>query len=248
MTNKISADFKKFGGREYLKDYYSSLYWMEKRILKFLHEFYRTLPNYQSYQLLELGGGPTISHLLSSSGKMETIVFAEFLRVNRAEIKKFLANDVTSFNWQKYLFYAAKLEKIKPRQIAERIRAKVTKVIPCDLNKPRPIALKQKFDVVSVNFCPESITDSQVKFAGYFKKIASYVKPAGWLVMCLLRKSNYYPVGKLLFPACYVDAPMLKRLLKENNFTKTDFKEIIFKSDGINGNIMFSAQKSERVR
>lgn len=248
MPKKISADFKKFGGRQYLNDYYSSLYWMEKRILKFLHEFYKTLPKRPGRILLELGGGPTISHLLSSSGKMEKIVFAEFLPANRAEINKFLVADVKAFNWQKYLAYAAKLEKIKPAQIAERLRAKVTEVIACDLNKQHPLLLKRKFDVVSVNFCPESITDNPLKFAGYFKKIASYVKPGGWLVMGLLRKSSYYPVGKLFFPACYVDVPMLKRLLADNNFQKVNFKEIIFKSDGINGNIMLSAQKSPRSR
>ena len=242
---KTVYNFKKFDSKKYLDEYHSNFSFIEKRILNFLHDFYSQLPDNRKLELLEIGGGPTVYQLISASKKVNSIVFSEFLKANRREVEKFINNSPAAFNWDKYFAYVAKLEKNHSLEnLKARLRSKIIKVISCDLNKAKPVTLRKKFDIVSVHFCPESITSQEDKFVDYMENFFKYVKPGGWLVMGLLRQTHGYSVGKVFFPAFFIKKDYLEKLLKKHGFYNINIKEIIFKLDGINGNIMLSAQKS----
>lgn len=241
---KIEYDFKKFNSKKYLEDYYSEISYADSCILRFLHDTYLSI---QKGTMLEIGGGPTIYQLLAASARVDGILFAEFLKENRDEVLKFKNNDADAFNWDAWVSYQLFLEQkelsLESREkLKQRVRDKISAIIPCDLNNDFPIEPRKKFDIVSVNFCPESITDNEMKFREYTKKCLSYTKEGGLFVMCLLRNATSYDIEGTHFPAFPLDETYIMKLLKEEGFEKINMRAILFNDDERkDGNIMVSA-------
>ncbi len=240
----IEYDFKKFNSKKYLEDYYSEISYADSCILRFLHDTYLSI---QKGTMLEIGGGPTIYQLLAASARVDGILFAEFLKENRDEVLKFKNNDAEAFNWDAWIAYQLFLENkeltLKNREeMKKRIRDKIKGIIPCDLNKEAPIEPKEKFEIVSVNFCPESITDKEEKFREYMKKCMAYTKAGGLFVMCLLRNATSYDIEGVHFPAFPLDEKYVMKILEEEGFEKINMRAILFNDDERkDGNIMVSA-------
>ena len=97
MSRYIEAkNQSKFNGLKYLEEYYFRIRNIEKFLLKFYHEAYKKI---NGKKLLEIGGGPVIIPLISASRKIDRIIFSEFLKENRDQIKKFVTNSKSySFN------------------------------------------------------------------------------------------------------------------------------------------------------
>ncbi len=79
-------DYTHFNPVDYLNEYWWFTSIEDPFLLEFYHQVYGSLP-YQN-RFLEIGGGPTIYQFISACTKIETIVFAEYLEVNRQEVRK----------------------------------------------------------------------------------------------------------------------------------------------------------------
>lgn len=61
------------------------------------------------------------------------------------------------------------------------------------------------YDIVQVNFVPESITPSLVEWERAIQNIVSLLKPQSTLILTALKKAVYYQVQEKKFPAVSID-------------------------------------------
>jgi hypothetical protein len=202
-----TKDFSKFNPLDYLEEYYTDddADPENEFLLNFFHNVYGQMPKQKT--LLEVGGGPVIYPLISASSKVDEIVFSEFIEENRQAVKNWIQKDPSAFDWSPYFKMIAEMECTSPEMVEERLRSRIKKIIKCDITKPNPLApvAKKNFDVLSINFCPESITDDEKSYAEWMKNIVSLLKPSGIIVMTLIRNARYYDSGDTKFAACPVD-------------------------------------------
>ena len=217
MDIKID-DFKDFSPKDYLKEYYSAVEKENAFLLDFFHTTYYKFPKNGS--LIEIGGGPTLYQLISASEVVKDITFTEFHPANLEACKAWLEKGKSAFDWSPFLEYVKNLEGINDIDILEkRMREKIIRLIPCDLFSENPIWKKEKFDIMSINFCAESITNTQKDFEKVMKNSLSLLKDGGHLVMTSLEGANYYRVGKRNFPAYPITESYLLNFFKKNNFS-----------------------------
>jgi hypothetical protein len=212
-----TKDFSRFNSIDYLEEYYSAEGKDPENnfLLGFFHDVYSHIP--QQKKLLEVGGGPSIYPLISASSKVDEIMFSEYTEDNRAAVKAWIDKLPTAFDWGKHFSYVADMEgEPSPEKIEERVRKGIKKVVACDITKNNPLhpLMHKGFDIVSVNFCPEGITDDEKSYAQYIKNIAYLLKPKGLMVMTLLRNARYYNAGDTKYAACPVDENSVSDVLK----------------------------------
>ena len=207
-----------------------------------------------SLKVLELGGGPTIYQVISLVKYPVSIDFSDFLDLNLEEIKKWLKNKQGSFNWNEFIKFTLHLEgskstfsSIKAR--ADMIRRKINLIMHCDLRKPNVLEINSQvgYDIVSVNFVPESITADIKEWNDFVPRILALVKPKGYLLMGAIVGARYYRVANSLFSAVSVSPEIIKGKLNQNNFSikLTKFIAAEHKSEqGYSGIFMIMAQKT----
>lgn len=189
-----------------------------------------------SKRLLEVGGGPTIHQFISLSTEVDSIFFSDISKKNISYIKKWQKTRKPS--WDSYINKSICFEKSrKPRknEIESRIyviKRKLKKFYTYDViknfwgkNKPKI----QLFDIVSSNFCIESITPSLKTWFTSLENLTNLVCPGGYLIITSLKNAQGYKVGKNKFPAVKVTEKALKDAL-----TKLGFESKIYTKTFIN--------------
>lgn len=219
ITKKWEEDFN---NRIYLEEYYSHIGSENEALLEFLANSYKKIP--QNKIILDFGGGPTIYQLIAAASRTKEIHYSDFLENNRKEIKKWIKNNPESFNWSNFTRRILELEgnkNISEKDILDReneTKNKIKKIISCDAKKDNPIELNKKYDVISVQFVAESITDSRKEWEKYMKNILNILKPGGFLIMSTIKGAQCYKVGNKYFPSVNIDEDDVKKLLIKNNF------------------------------
>lgn len=255
---KIQNTFNTFIPKHYLNEYYVNIGLENRSLLKFFVDAYREIPS--DFQLLELGGGPTIYQLITASKHAKEIHFSDHLDVNLDEVKLWRENGQKAFDWKSFFREALILEgetDIDDNKIEEReeiLRSKITKFLSCDAFQANPLGENRtkRYDVVSVNFVAESITDNHKAWKSILKNICSLIKHNGYLVMTAIKGADYYHVGDKLFPAVKITEEHIAIALRELGFREDllcmssieaeHAKEKGKKSQGYDGMIFLRAQ------
>lgn len=236
----------KFVPSVYVQEQRVSMEADDRIMAEFQHILFRNLEITKNARLLEIGGGPTVEQLISASSKIQNITFTDVMEDNLVEIKKWIKDDKKAFNVDNYFKLALKFEN-KPVntknliEIKRRLKSAIKVIKTFDLDSK---SLVKPFDVVSTNYCPESITDSLSSYVKVMRKIAACVKKDGYLVMTLLKNRTSYHVGKNTFKAFPVNEALLRKIL-----TRLGFKEIVIlsldveRTTGHNAVIALSARR-----
>ena len=69
------------------------------------------------------------------------------------------------------------------------------------------------YDIVTTNFCAESVTDQRRWWYVYLQRIVSLVKPGGKFLASALKGASSYSVGERVFPAVDITEPDLASAL-----------------------------------
>lgn len=216
---------KNFNPRSYLIEYYDHIGQENDRLLSFLSKAYKHIP--EGAKVLDIGTGPTAYQLIAASEKVREIYCSEFLESNILELNNWLENKPNAFDWHKFtnkiLELETESEQISDSEIEKReklTRANVKKVLRIDIKKQIPDFLKGRFDVLSVQFVPESITNNRKEYLKVIRNIFSALKPGGFLILSAIKKASSYKVGDSYFPAVNVDENQLLSDLMFENFEK----------------------------
>lgn len=220
----IQKRFDAFIPEHYLSEYYSRVGLENRSLLEFFVEAYEDIP--PNFKLLELGGGPTIYQLITAAKHAREIHFSDHLDVNLDEVKGWKENKRGAFDWKNFFQEALIMEgrshvnnsKIKRRE--EILREKITEFLHCDVFQTNPLGRNcaKYYDVVSVNFVAESITDNHKTWKDILKNICSLIKHDGYLIMTAIKGANYYRVGNKLFPAVEITEKHVVIALQELGF------------------------------
>jgi hypothetical protein len=217
----IEKSFSTFNSRDYLNEYYSSIGSENESLMQFYAQIYKAID--EDSVLLEFSGGPTIYPLITAASKVKAIHFSDYLKANRDEVKLWKSKDENAFDWDIYFKRALELEgsaAINNEAIQKReelLRTKIKKIIRVNAFKSDPINEKSReaYDVISVNFVPESITDSEEQWEATIHNITSMLKNGGILVTTALKNATYYKVGNKLFPAVNITEKKLEKTLNK---------------------------------
>lgn len=220
----IEASFSTFSPREYLREYYSRIGPENLALLNFFARAYRDVP--QDAVMLEFGGGPTIYSLITAAGRVREIHFSDYLDPNLREVQSWREKSRGAFNWGPYFHEALRLENegdvsSHDAQVRKEVlRQKLTKFLHCDAFQEDPLGddYREAYDVVSVNFVPESITDSKETWEQLMANIGSVLKKNGTLIMSALRNASYYVIGNRAFPAVPITEEHLLEVLSKLGF------------------------------
>jgi hypothetical protein len=240
----------------YLQTYYLNLDLDEIAIGQFLVEEYKKIGNI--LEVLEIGCGPTIHHLIPAVPYAKKILMADFLKENLDEIRRWILKDVNSHNWSKFTEHILKLEndtvsKMDIQKREEDLRAQI-KLTYCDLMKESPLNSSQKFQVVSAFYCAEEVGISIKEWEKVMHRISSLVKPGGYLLMCSLLNTDFYQLinsfGEIeCFPSAKILPENFLNLLPSLGFLANEITIRVQETPeqsslGVLGTIMLSARMS----
>lgn len=178
--------------------------------------------------LLELGGGPSIYQLISAAPKVESIVFTEYLPENLEEVRAWLRDEPTAWDWDGFIAEALVLEgrSASAQDLAERkamIRRKVKSVLPCDITRANPLdddTLLGRFDALALNYVIDSITNGLDTWREYLHNAARLLKPQALLVYnAIADVSEGWQCRDRMFPGTDVQPEQLREELAALGFS-----------------------------
>ncbi len=217
--NKNFSDFLPI---EYLNTYYSEIGFENDALLEFYSTCYKHVG--QKSKMLEFSGGPTIYSLIKACTVVQDIDFSDFLETNLKEVAAWQQAKSDSFNWDAYiersLQYELSVVNVSKKQIEERtslLRSKIKKLMRCDAFSTFPLGELNTahYDVINVNFVPESITSDKFEWFEMLKKIRALLKSKGTIVMTSITGANFYRVGNKKFPAVNIEQRDILEAFKE---------------------------------
>lgn len=219
----MQVDWEKFHSDDYLVEYYDHIGNENEKLLEFLVAAYKLMPS--GLTMLDVGTGPTIYQLMAASDSVLSISCGEFLDQNLEKIRAWAQNSPKAFDWSLFTERILLLEDVHatPAKIVEReslTRHKITDIFRLDLKAEVDERLICGYDLLSVQFVPESITSSLDEYAKCLRHISLMLKPGGFLLMSAIKSAKSYRVGSDFFPAVSLNEATLSTHLVEAGFLK----------------------------
>lgn len=238
---QIEDTYIKFKPSTYIDSYYSRLHSANIAMLKFFVKAYADVPT--NSLMLEFGGGPTIYQLISAAAKVKEIHFSDYLKRNLKEVQHWKEDSTDVFDWTPYFKKALQLEgtgDITTKLIEKRetiLRKKITKFLPCNafLDDPLGPHARERYDIVSVNYVPDSITSKKMVWKKLIANITSLLKPNGVFITTALRNAAYWEFGDVKYPGCAVNETDMIKTLTKLGFTVPCKQLSLFKYPNIRG-------------
>lgn len=248
---------KLWSPREYLTHYYSTskVTEDERHIFKFIIDFFKTQKIYFN-EILEIGCGPTIHHVLPFAYHVKRIFMADYLGENLTEIKNWVSGSKDAHNWKHYINGFLRLKKLsEPSSYKKRtheFRKKLTSLLLCNIFNRHPLldkSLNRKtFSLVTSFYCLECVTYSKKQWEKSMKNISSLVSKNGWIIMSALRDTDHYLFSDKKFPAVRINEKDIYCSLIDNNFNPNTIKIEVYKVNmkipaGFHSIIIYCAQR-----
>ncbi len=223
----------------------------ERRVFEFLARHLRGLP--QQAVMLEVGCGPTVHHVLPFVRSVDEIHVADYLAENLSEIDKWQRGAPDACGWSRYAELVLELEG-RPfgsddvGVLEALAKAKVTKLLTCDLTQHHVLGADASYPLVSAFYCTEEIGISLARWEEVMTNLARVVAPGGRLFLSCLANTDFYRVGGSDYPCARVTAHDIERVLPrlgfDMNATVIEASSIEGQSDeGVVGVVLVAAAK-----
>jgi hypothetical protein len=111
-------------------------------------------------------------------------------------------------------------------------RAKVTRLLPCDLTQQHVLGQDVWYPLVSAFYCTEEVGISLARWEEVMANLARLVAPGGRLFLSCLADTDFYRVGGSNYPCARVTANDLERVLPRLGF---DMKATVIESSAVEG-------------
>lgn len=262
MPNKTKfkySPWEKWDPELYLKTYFPYVRRDEDETLKFLVyglKKWHVRNKHRNPVVLEFGAGPTVVHALAIAPYVSSVHLADYLQSNLDEIRKWLNNQKTAFDWSPFIYRILQLEEQEPtqariRQRAYLLRKKVKKLLRCDAALAFPLNNgRQQYPLVTMLFCADSATSSIETWRAYMKNILNLVEPSGTILLAALDGCSFYKLGRNFFPCANISKRDLYDILLESGFRRSeiaiDIKKVPeCKAEGYSSLVFARATKSK---
>ena len=184
-----------FDTKEFLSTYFASPEGNpnEKGVFHFygeqLYNFYTRYNskwNQRTARLLQFGGGPVITSLISAAPYVNKITFSAYLGSERKEVELWKHGKSGAHDWSSHLRYAmSNVEYISEADAwhkrEELLRQRVTHIIPCDIHCDNPLLTEQEpFEIVTTSLCLEVACTTHAEYKTGIKKLIGLLKPGAF--------------------------------------------------------------------
>ena len=225
-----------FDAKAYLSSYFSGI--SEETYFQFtmrnFHEAWSKMPE-GNLRVLEFGGGPNISALISAEPYTKEIIFAEYSERNRREVEGWLQKSPDSHDWSSYFnFVVQNLEGKTSEDVSFRqdaLREKITHILPCDIGWEDPVKWPsswssqiRSFDVITTNLCLEASVTSTEDYRHAIAKLSRYLKAGGYFVMLGVLGESFYMVGNEKFYCFPLSKSIIEETFAEEGYQILDLK------------------------
>jgi|GEM_PF-4869297 len=181
--------------RQYLDEFFLDIDDEYRALYKFWCQAIKNMPT--GGEVLELGVRPTIYTTIPLAEHFDEIHLADYMEDSLLEISTWLNEESSAFNWQPFIKLVLETEgekptkkKIKGRE--QKIREKVTKLLPCNLRSVQVLGDKQKqYDLVTAHYCTDVATNTCEEWLQVIQNIFSLIKPQGWLLISVPADLNF---------------------------------------------------------
>ena len=219
-----------FDSKEFLNTYFTSPEGNpnEKGVFHFYGEqLYNFYTRYNSKwdksaaRLLEFGGGPVITSLISAAPYVNKITFSAYLEDERKEVQLWKDGNSDAHDWSSHLKYAmSKVEHIEEADAwhkrEELLRKRITHIVACDIHCDNPLLTEQEpFEIVSTSLCLEVACTTHTEYKAGVKKLVGLLKPGGFLLMFIVERETFYMVGKKKWSVLYTTLEQVKEALAD---------------------------------
>ena len=239
-TQKDGKDYvSDFDCKTYLEMFYSTITGSEyedslpQYALDCLYEFFIKYQNEwdkSTASLLEFGGGPVISYIITAVPFVKEITFAAYTEEERKEVQLWKDNGDGAHDWSPFFQYIVnKLEQtegedaLKERE--ELLRSKLN-IIPCDITQDHPLgACESKFDIIWTSLCLEAACPSYEQYKLAVKKLVAMLKPKGFLLMHVVVEETFYIVGQVKWKCLFLKLDQIEEALKEAGLKVVELKQ-----------------------
>ena len=177
--------------------------------------------NNKTARLLEFGGGPVITSLISAVPYVDQITFAAYAENERKEIILWKNREEGAHDWSSHFKHVInQVEHIAGddawREREELLRKRIISVIPCDIFSNNPLLVKQEpFEIVSTSLCLEAACTTYAEYKEAIKKLIGLLKPGGFLLMLIVERETFYMVGGKKWFCLFLTLEQVKEALVE---------------------------------
>lgn len=210
-----------YGGKKYLHDNFSHIDPESRFMMQFFHDAYAALPAKRT--LVEIGGGGALYSLISARTKVDEIVYGEFNSWCRSDVERWKNEDNAAHDWGVFFEETRKLEgqAESVSKMSADLRQKLKAIVECNIFAPQ-CGIDQKygteFDVVSSQFCAESISSTMEEYELSMRNLLSMVAPNGCLVVSFLHNARYWDFADDKVFCALVNREGVLDLLQRNGF------------------------------
>lgn len=220
----------KFNSKDYLDSFYASSKGNpnEEGMLDFLKEqisnFYTKYSSKwdsKTARLLEFGGGPVITSLISAVPYVSQVIFSAYLENEREEIELWKHGREGAHDWSSHFKHVVnEVEHVVGddawREREELLRKRISNIIACDILSDNPLLVEQEpFEIVSTSLCLEVCCTTYPEYKKGVKKLVGLLKPGGFLIMFVVERQTFYMVGNKKWSCLYLTLEQVKEALTE---------------------------------
>lgn len=187
----IDVNWNNFNSSAYIADNYAKIHEEDIQIIKILVRYYDKLPKLQN--ALEIGVGPNLYPLMIMLPYIKKIDCVDISVSNIKYFNQQLKNPNT--NWDLFWRLLQRLNQKYKQDYKNSLLRKVN-----IKNKSVYMLKEAKYDLVSTNFCLESITDNSKEFILACNKFIDSARSGGYLIASFMENSRGYEVDGVKFP------------------------------------------------
>ena len=198
----------------------------DQALMQFLAQEYKKI--HGAPQLLEVGCGPVINHVLSAVPYVSEIHMADYRQDNLDAIRRWKEKDQAGHNWNRFTRFALQVEECDASGEAiqfreEQLRSLIKRLMFCDLRSSEPLGLPVEYPAVSCFYTTEQASRDHDEWRQVFKNLSGLVAPAGNLLACAVGFTDHYVIYDPLGRSHIYSIPRLypedfERALMENDF------------------------------
>jgi hypothetical protein len=227
LTNTAVKDVV-INPRAYLDQYYRDVNPGNEALLHFYAKIYEDLGG---RSLLEVGGGPTISALVTAARTTSWIHFCDYNVECLNEVNKWLIEDDSAFDWSHCTRYALSCEERSREKVSEEdiqirhklIRQRLRKISRCDIFADDLLlgSSMGPYGVVATTFCLDSVTEDKREWFHFNQKLANLVDKDGLFVTGSLLNASYWTLEDGRYPAVRLTPSDVISMYSELGFSIT---------------------------
>ena len=214
----LNMSYSSFDGNPYEKGVFG---FYRQRLYNF-YARYSCKWNNKTARLLEFGGGPVVTSLISAVPYVNEIIFAAYLESERKEVELWKHGKEGAYDWSPHFKYVVnEVEHITGddawRERQELLRKRISNITACDILRDNPLlAVEQEaFEIVFTSLCLEAACTTYAEYKEGIKKLVGLLKPGGFLLMVIVERQTYYVVEKKKWPSLYLTLEQVKIALAE---------------------------------